>query len=163
MLKIIKEYLQENDWQFTQVKDKDIFLFGIAGKNGNFQCIADIVEDEHKFIFFSVYGANVPPEKRPQLLELINYLNVNFFVGNFEMDYQDGEIRYRTGVYLEFIIPNKNMIDQLIMTNIITMDKYLPALTGVMFGGLSTLQAIDLVDKSEAINFEIEKLPSPKI
>ncbi|MCX6210884.1 MAG: YbjN domain-containing protein [Bacteroidetes bacterium] len=150
MLKIIKDYFREEGWEFTQLDDKNVFLFGIAGKNGNFQCIADIKEEEHKFLFFSICGANTPIEKRPQILELINQLNYSLFLGNFEMDFEDGEVRYKTSIYYDSITPNKDMLDQLIMTNIITMDEYLPALTGVMFGGLTTLEAISLVGKSEA-------------
>jgi hypothetical protein len=148
MLKIVKEYFEKKEWLFSQVKDKATFLFGIGGNNGNFQCIANVEEDKHRLGFLSVCGANTPIEKRGQMLELINRLNFNFFLGNFEMDFEDGEVRYRTGFFFESIEANEYILDQLIMTNIAAMDKCLPALMGVMFGGLPASEALELVDKN---------------
>lgn len=153
MLKTVKEYLKKNEWHFSQVKDKDVFLFGIAGVNGSFQCIADINEEEHKFLFFSVCGANSPLEKRETILGLLNRINYNLLIGNFEMDFEDGEIRYRTCISYEFITPSIDIVDELIMTNIITMDRCLPGIIGVI-GGLSQAQAIELIDTSEEANSE---------
>ena len=52
-INIIRDFLKSQEWQFTQVEGKNVLLFGIGGKNGNFQCIADLLEDEKKFTFFS--------------------------------------------------------------------------------------------------------------
>ncbi len=43
-INIIKEFLKCQEWQFTQVEGKNLLLFGIGGKNGNFQCIADLID-----------------------------------------------------------------------------------------------------------------------
>ena len=43
-INIIKEFLKNQEWQFTQVEGKNLLLFGIGGKNGNFQCIADLID-----------------------------------------------------------------------------------------------------------------------
>jgi hypothetical protein len=149
MLKIVKKYFEKKEWLFSQVKDNATFLFGIAGNNGNFQCIAATDEDKHTFGFLSVCGANTPVEKRGQMLELINRLNFSLFLGNFEMDFEDGEVRYRTGFFFESIEANEYVLDQLVMTNIAMMDKYLPALMGVMFGGLTALEALELAKKNK--------------
>ena len=147
MLNLIKEYLKKQDWQFSKLEDKNVLLFGIGGKNGNFQCVADVNEEEQKFIFFSICGANAPLEKRSEVLGLLNQLNYTLFLGHFDMDVEDGEIRYKTSILYKHITPNTDLIDQIIMTSIVAMDTYLPAIMGVMFGGLTPTQAIEAIDK----------------
>ena len=148
-INIIKDFLNSQEWQFTQVDGKNILLFGIGGKNGNFQCIADYIEDENKFIFFSVCGANTPAEKRQETIEFLNNLNYKLFFGNFEMDTKNGEVRLRTSISLNHITLNQNFIEELIMSNIITMDKSLPSIMGLMFGEISLENALELSNKEE--------------
>jgi hypothetical protein len=148
-INIIKDFLESQQWQFTQVKGKDVLLFGISGINGNFQCIADLSEEKKEFIFFSVCGANTPPDKRQMMLELLNILNYRLFFGNFEMDVEDGEVRFRASISFDNIELNQNFIEELIMTNIMTMDKSLPSIIGLMFGDLSIERALELSPKEE--------------
>lgn len=146
-INIVKDFLKSQHWQFTQVEGKNVFLFGISGKNGNFQCIADIIEEEKKFIFFSVYGANTPPDKKQMMLELLNVLNHRLFFGHFEMNMEDGEIRFRVSISYKNIELNQSFIEELIMTSIITMDNSLPSIIGLMFGDRSIEKALELSTK----------------
>lgn len=148
-INIIKEFLKSQQWQFTQVEGKSVLLFGIGGKNGNFQCIADLIEEEKNFIFFSVCGANTPPEKKETMLKLLNALNYRLFFGNFEMDDEDGEIRFRTSFSFNNIEINLKFIEEVIMANIVTMDKSLPAIIGIMFGEITVEKALELSTKEE--------------
>lgn len=146
---IIKDFLISQEWQFTQVRGKNVLFFGISGKNGNFQCIVDLIEEENKFIFLSVCGANTPSKKRQEMLELLNNLNYKLFFGSFEMNIEDGEIRFRTSISFNNIELNQKFIEELIMSNIITMDKSLPSIMGLMFGGISVEKAIELLNQEE--------------
>jgi len=148
-INIIKNVLKNQEWQFTQVKGKNILLFGIGGKNGNFQCIADLIEEENRLIFFSVYGANTPANKRQDMLQLLNELNYKLFFANFEMDLQDGEIRLRISTSFKHIKLNKDFIEELILSNIVTMDKSLPSIVGLMFGEISVEKALELSNQEE--------------
>lgn len=143
-INIIKDFLNSQDWQFTQVEGKNILLFGIGGKNGNFQCIADLIEDEKSFIFFSVFGANTPEIKRLDMLKLLNNLNYKLILGNFEMDLQNGDIRFKTSISFNHFELNQNFVEELILSNIVTMDNSLPSIIGLMFGEISVEKALEL-------------------
>ena len=125
-INIIKEFLKSQEWQFTQVEGKNVLLFGIGGKNGNFQCIADLIDEDNSLIFYSVCGANTPENKRLDMLQLLNDLNYKLFFGNFEMDFQAGEVRIRTSISFKHFELNQDFIEELIMSNIVTMDKSFP-------------------------------------
>lgn len=148
-INIIKDFFKSQEWQFTQVEGKNVLLFGIGGKNGNFQCIADLIEEENRFVFFSVCGANTPSNKRREMLDLLNNLNYKLFFGNFEMDLEDGEIRFRTSISFNHIELNLKFIEELIMSNIITMDISLPSIVGLMYGEITVEKALELSNKEE--------------
>jgi hypothetical protein len=144
LINIIEDFLISQEWQYTQVDGKNILLFGISGKNGNFQCIADVDEEEGKFMFLSVCGANTPKNKKRDMLQLINDLNYKLFLGNFEMDSSDGEVRFRTSTSFKHIELNQNFIEGFIFANIVAMDKSLPSIIGLMFGEISVEKALEL-------------------
>lgn len=146
---IIKDFLKNQQWQFTQIEGKNILLFGIGGKNGNFQCIVDLIEDENRLIFYSVYGANTPPDKKQDMLQLLNNLNYKLFFGNFEMDLKDGEIRLRSSISFNHFELNQNVVEELILSNIMTMDKSLISIMGLMFGEISVEKAQELLVQEE--------------
>jgi hypothetical protein len=148
-INIIKDFFKSQGWQFTQVEGKNVLLFGIGGKNGNFQCIADLIEEDNRLIFFSVCGANTPSNKRPEMLELLNNLNYELFFGNFEIDLEDGGIRFRTSISFNHVELNIEFIEELIMSNIITMDKSLPSIMALMFSEISVEKAFELSNQEE--------------
>ncbi len=148
-INIIKDFLKSQEWQFTQVEGKNVLLFGICGKNGNFQCIVDLIEEENRLIFFSVCGANTPESKRRDMLQLLNDINYKLFFGNFEMDLQVGEIRFRRSISFNHFELNQNFIEELILSNIETMDKSLPSIVGLMFGEISVEKALELSSQEE--------------
>lgn len=41
---------------------------------------------------------NVPEDRRLALAEFLTRANYGLFIGNFEMDWQDGEVRYKTSI-----------------------------------------------------------------
>ena len=143
-INLIKDFLKSQEWQFTQVEGKNVLLFGIGGKNGNFQCIADLIDEDSRLIFFSVCGANTPESKRQDMLQLLNDLNYKLFFGNFEMDLQDGEVRFRTSISFKHFEVNQDLIQEIIMSNIVTMDKSLASIVGLMFGEISVQKALEL-------------------
>lgn len=145
MFQQIINFFKQKEWDYTHIKDKTIAILGISGENGKFQCVADIDEDEKKIIFLSVCSTNAPENKKIAIAELITRLNFGKFLGNFEMDYEDGEIRYKTSAYWGSVELDIEMIEMLIMTNIITMDTCLPGIMKVIYGDLTPLDAYNLV------------------
>jgi hypothetical protein len=146
MLKIVEEYLNENNWQFSQTEDSSLFMFGISVENGNFQCYLEVDTEDKNFLFCSICGSNVPIGKRSEILDLINRINYKLLIGNFEMDSEDGEIRYRTGIRYDFFEPTKDLVEQLVMANVLTMDAYFEAFMGVIYGDLDPTNALKKIE-----------------
>ncbi|WRH65506.1 MAG: YbjN domain-containing protein [Planktothrix sp. GU0601_MAG3] len=71
----------------------------------------------------------------------ITLLNYGTVVGNFEMNFQDGELRYKTSLDAEDAALNPALIKHLIYTSVSTMDDYLPGILSVIYGNISPEEA----------------------
>jgi hypothetical protein len=146
MFNQIIDFFKHKEWEFTQIKGSTIAILGISGKNGKFQCVADVREEEKKLVFLSICGANAPENKKIEICELLTRLNFGKFLGNFEMDYEDGEIRYKTSIYWGNLLLDNDILDNLVMTNVITMDTSLPSILKVIYSDMTPSDAYNLVD-----------------
>ena len=73
-------------------------------------------------------------------------LNYGVVIGNFEMNFYDGEIRYKTSIDVEGDRLTPALVKHLIYTNVATMDKYLPGIMSMIYGNLSAEEAISRIE-----------------
>lgn len=63
-------------------------------------------------------------------------------IGNFEMDFTDGEIRYKTSIDVEGDKLSSALIKRLVYANVMMMDEYLPGIVSVTEGDMEPKDAI---------------------
>ena len=149
MFKQIIDFFKQQQWQYTIVENKTIALFGISGEKVNFQCMADVREEDAEFIFFSICGVKVPENRRSEVSELLTRINFGIFLGNFEMDFEDGEIRFKVSIYFEESQLSFKTIENLILRNISTMDSYVDSIIRMIYGNYSAIEAYKNIENSE--------------
>ena len=149
MKKIIIQFLSELSWHFEVNEDQNIVYFDINGKNGDFTCIIYFDEIERLILIISICNEKFPKEKQNLLLELINLINYELFLGNFEINIEEGEIRLRTSAFYQNIEFTSKILGELLMPNIYLMDRCLPLFTGVIYEKLSIQNAIEKFNSSE--------------
>lgn len=132
----VKEFFVSDDWRFSEL-DEGALRMGFAGRNGNWTCIARPREERGIFLFYSIAPVNVPQEKRPAIAEYLTRANYGLPLGNFEMDFSDGEVRFKTSLDVEgeeyMLTPA--MIKSIVYSNVLTMDRYLAGMMAVIYGG----------------------------
>jgi hypothetical protein len=136
------EYFQSESWKFAQIPDQPILRMGFSGQNGNWTCYAQTREEEEQFIFYSVLPNNAPEAKRAAISEFITRANYNLVVGNFEMDFSDGEIRYKTSMNLSNVEVSHPLLHGVIVPNIFTTERFFPGVMAVLFANASPEDAI---------------------
>src|SRR5437868_9878284 len=50
------------------------------------------------FTFLACFAPAVPPARRDEVARFLTRSNWELLIGSFEMDYDDGSVRFRTGV-----------------------------------------------------------------
>ena len=144
----VVEYFQSENWKFAQIPDQPILRMGFSGQNGNWTCYAQTREEEEQFIFYSVLPNNAPEAKRPAIAEFITRANYNLVVGNFEIDYGDGEIRYKTSTNLSNVELNRALLHGLVVPNIFTTERFFPGVMAVLYANATPEEAIFQVRSS---------------
>ncbi|NET58186.1 MAG: YbjN domain-containing protein [Symploca sp. SIO2E6] len=142
ILATIIAYFTKDDWTFTKLQGQSVLQLAYQGKNGLWNCYAQARETEKQFIFYSIYPELVSEDKRLTMAELLTRLNYGLVIGNFEMDFNDGEIRYKTSIGVEGNILTHQVIKRLVYANVTIIDHYLPTIRAVMDGNKSPEEAI---------------------
>jgi hypothetical protein len=135
------KYIQEEEWAFKQLDNSTLHLL-FQGKNGQFNCYARAREAQQQFVFYSLCPVKVPQKKRKQLGEFVCRANFGMIIGNFELDFKTGEIRYKTSIDSKDSFLTEETLKQLVYTNILTMDQYLPGIEAVISSKTSPEEAI---------------------
>ncbi len=142
ILDAVVRFFQEDNWHFEQLPDKPILRMGFRGDNGTWRCYAQVREQQQQFVFYSVLEFNIPEDRRPAMAEFLTRANYGLILGNFEMDFRDGEIRYKTSIDVEGDRLTSALIRPMVYVNVLMMDRYLPGIMKVAYGGASPADAI---------------------
>ena len=68
-------------------------------------------------------------------------------VGNFEMDFSDGEVRFKTVIAVEDGLLTTEMIKRNVYVNLMMMDQYFPGLMSVMYAGVDPAEAVAKIEE----------------
>lgn len=142
------EYLEQDDWHPQRLDDRYIYRMGFAGKNGQTSCFAQIRVDLDQLLFYVIAPVKAPEELRAAVAEFITRANYGLRIGNFEMDFSDGELRFKSSLDFEGAELTPNLIRNAIYPAVQTTDRYLPGLMGVIYGDKSAADAIAEIEGS---------------
>lgn len=139
-------FLEEDGWHPQQLDDKSIVRVYFSGDHGDVRCYAQIRVDLEQFLFYVVAPIKAPAEVRAAVGEYITRANFGLRIGNFELDYSDGEVRYKSSLDFEGQTLTPVLIKNAIYPAVHTMDFYMPGLLAVMYGNRTPEEAIDEIE-----------------
>ena len=143
----VKAFFTADNWSFDEVEGRNIIRMQFAGENANWTCYAQVKEEQERLMFYSTLPTKAPEEKRFAIAEYITRANYGLLIGNFEMDFADGEIRFKTSVDMEDGALTHKFIQNLVYMNVLMMDKYLPGVMSVIYSDTSPANAIAQVEE----------------
>lgn len=146
LLETVISFLEDDDWSFARLDDPSLLRLAFQGENGRWNCYAKVREETQEFIFYSICPILAPEDKRSELSEFITRANYGMVIGNFEMDFTDGEIRYKTSVGVEGERLSMSQAKRIIYTNIAVMDQYLPGIIDVVENAASPALSIARIE-----------------
>jgi hypothetical protein len=142
----IVNFFKEDDWNFYEMDDAPVLTMTFSGKNGRWTCYAQAREAQEQFVFYSVCPINAPKEKLAEVVEFITRANYGMIIGNFELDYNDGEIRYKTSIDVEGTDFPPVLVKQVVYANVVVLDRYLSGLMRVIYGDASPADEITKIE-----------------
>ena len=136
---------------FTFDKKEGVFRTTLTGEGEARLLGCMIVVTGDHFRTYVVGPIGVDPKDPAKLAAMAEFLcraNYGVFNGNFEMDYDDGEIRYKSYVDCPGgMVPSEDQIGDSILVGINMQQIYLPGIKDVLFNGTHPKDALDKLQK----------------
>jgi len=143
---VMIQFFDDDEWKYHKLEDQTILRLGFSGDNGSWRCYAQAKEEDDRFVFYSMLDAKVPEDKRPAMAEFLTRANYGLVIGNFEMDYSDGEVRYKTSIDVEDDRLSTALVKNLVYANVFLMDRYFPGIMKVMYADIPPAEAIEAIE-----------------
>lgn len=142
---VVKKFLSEDDWNYSFDEDKGLFEFGlkIKTKLQKIDYFIDVKEDELLVYGIAPIGAECDDaEMMAQMAEFICRANYGIKNGGFELDFRDGEIRYKSFVDCDAIVPSTEVIENSVHCIAAMYKRYSRGIVDIIFAGSSAKKAI---------------------
>lgn len=145
----VKEFFMTDDWNYSFDKEDGIFKAGVNLQGKLRQCKVTVVVREKTLSAYATIDIKSDLESRGAISEFVTRANYGMILGNFEMDYSDGEISYKCSLDCsDGMVPSLEVIERMITIPAIMFEKYGDALLSVLFGFSTPEDAIDKVENS---------------
>jgi hypothetical protein len=129
-------------WLRLENEEAQFFKLFYDGRHGQWECFAQADEPKEWGHFYSVYPVRVPEARRAAAAELLTRINWTVPFGSFDLDWSDGEVRFRTGLDFEGSEATLSLMRALVIPNLAMMERYWPALVAVVENGLEPVAAL---------------------
>lgn len=140
------DYMEEEEWKYEILEGETIIRFHFKGRAGRLLCYGEVDEEKYWLIFYSYMPVNSPPDKMADVAEFLSRANRGMRIGNFELDFDDGEVRYKTSLDVEGGELTPKMVDNLLRANLTTIDRYFAGLMELIYGEKSPLEIIKRIE-----------------
>ena len=141
----IKAFLRDDDWKFFFDEEKGTFRFGLKIKSKMKHVDYTIIVHETDYTVYAtspVHADDDDADCMASMAEFITRANYGLRCGNWEMDYNDGEIRYKVYVDVENIELPASIVKHSIYCAASMFERYGDGIIGVIYGGESPKVAV---------------------
>ena len=148
---VIMETVTKDGWEFTKepVKKRTILRASAVGKNGTFRVLIIIKEKTSTVIVYVYSNAKVPEDKRVKAAEYVTRANYGIVLGNFEMDFMDGEFRFKLSTAFPDGEITPKTVELMLAVAAKTMDRYYAGMMSVSYGQIAPADAVKEVEQGD--------------
>ena len=142
----IEGFLMEDDWKYVPLDERGIIRMSLSthSKLKTLNIFINVCDNCYSVITSLPVGAD--DNTKAAAAEFITRANYGIMHGNFEMDFDDGEIRYKTSLYCGDTLPTYEQVRQSIYVNTLTVERYGDELLKVLYGFATPEEAIAEVE-----------------
>lgn len=127
MADIVQQFFLEQRWPYEDMGEQ-LYRVQVEGGEVEWVCLVKLDEERHFCLVYSILPEVVPPKKRTQMALFLAETNYDLGIGSFEMDPEDGELRFRTSLDVEGDRLSRALFERLVTMNITMMDEYIESL-----------------------------------
>ena len=129
----VTAYFASEDWPVVE-SDPGVLETAFEGTATVWPLRIHVFEEDVRAVFVSAFPAPIPEEQRAAVGEFCHRANFGLAIGNFELDHDGGEVRFRTSIDAEGTTPTAELVRNAVVANVLTMDRYVTGLLAVLNG-----------------------------
>lgn len=144
----IEAFLKTEEITFEKLTDGR-FTCNFTGKNASYSVYVSFDDDLEYLVVYTNCGVNIPENMRGKAAEFLTRANYGMRIGCFEMDFNDGEVRFRTSINSKDSEITNEIMNRKFYTCIGVMDGYYTGLMKVVFGDADPEDTIDEIEDND--------------
>lgn len=134
LLDLFAEFLDEVEFKYER-DPRGFITTGVTLTNGRWKIVIDADGSGTRALWvLSLAPVHVPSRHIDAATKFVTDLNWRLKVGAFQVDRSDGEVRFRTSLFVGSAEPGAEILQHLFMANLSTMDRCLPGLLRICAG-----------------------------
>lgn len=141
LFQLLYDILIQNGWEFDFDNKNEIIKLEIRGINTDFHSFLLVDEEQESLLCNTHIKHKIPLSKRLEVCDFMCRVNYELAIGNFEMDMDNGEIRYRTYLDLADAKPSRDQIVNIVWNGVLGFDTYYPGLMKLVYEDYSAEEA----------------------
>ena len=145
----VKAFMDGIQCRYRFDEQNGVFECGITLKGRLQSCRYLIIIRQSSITTLAICPLNCQKEYRDEMAKFLTMANYNLRDGNFEMDFSDGEIRYKCYVPCGSQIPDEDVIVENFAVPSMMLKKYGNGIVSVMFGFASAETAYKQTEEME--------------
>lgn len=136
-------YFEQSGWTFGEVQDNpDVVMLGFAVGDKEWTCFAQAREPQQQFVFYSVLPFSIDEARRGAAMEFVTRANYGMILGNFELDLNDGEVRFKTAIDAEGSELTPTLLQPAVHANLAMLARYFPGFMALNLGQATVIDAL---------------------
>ena len=135
-------FLEEDEWYPSRVDASYGYWVNYTGSHAEIRCFAQIRVETEILLIYAISPMHVPIESCAAAAEFLTRANYGLSIGNFELDYETGRVRFKAGLDFEGNDLTPSLIRNAIYPAVRTLNSYLPGLMKVVYASMPPADAI---------------------
>jgi hypothetical protein len=131
LLRDLKRVFVENGWPYSEVAGAPVLLSELSGPEGTWDFYAQAVEEKDLVLLYSIAPQRVPADRRLEVSEFLTRANHGLADGNFELDFEDGEVRFKSVLHVPAELDGI-LVKRVVRLNGTALETYLPSLAALI-------------------------------
>ena len=157
-LETVLAFLQTDEWPHETAEDGSAVLTGYEGEHGQFEVTIEVNEEASMLVFHvalpveykpSTEGDPMDDEAFGNTFALAMRLNGGLALGSFDIDLDDGSLRFRIGLLLADCTPVPEFVRNHLYAAVEAADRFMPLFAGTALGEMDCEAALEMLAKED--------------
>lgn len=150
LLKTVRQVLEKADLTTEPILEGEGYVVRFSD-GPPVRGIALVYEADSRFVFYLEFLKPVPKKERPRVAEYVTRANFGLTIGNFEMDYDSGLVRYKCSLDYAGAELSEALARNVVLDAMDAIEFYTEGLLSVAQAKQKPLEAIEKVEQGPEV------------